>query len=131
MLVFQFDDTPQYHLTPLAYHVWKDRYDRTREIIVRYILRSTTEDYIIMCAIMNQIILIWFKYGNSVFKFFTFFFQPSIFICKLLIMMSFRLMISSFRPLMLWIMNFSNLSSQPRLISALFFCFWYYNHGTL
>ena len=49
---------------------------------------------------------------------------------KFLITMSFRLMISSFRLLMLWIMDFSNLSSESWLISALCFCFWCYNHGT-
>ena len=48
--------------------------------------------------------------------------------CKFLITMSFRLMISSFRLLMLWIMDFSNLSSESSLHS--FFCFWCFNYGT-
>ena len=43
--------------------------------------------------------------------------------CRFLITVPFRLMISSFRPVMLWTMDYSNLSNKPSLISRLFFMF--------
>ena len=76
--------------------------------------------------------LLWFDSSMATLfsRFSNFTFSLAFSSYKFLITMSFRLMISSFRLLMLWIMDFSNLSSESWLISVLCFCLWCYNHGT-
>ena len=80
---------------------------------------------------MDQIIMIWFWYGNSVFKFYTFYLQSGIFTLQVFDYYVLQIDNLTFQTVnALWTMDCSNLSNESRLISVVLFCFWFYDRGT-